>query len=101
MTDELCVDPDALNAHMKKLSGIASAVAAVGTAATRRVGDGDYGAAFGWFASIVNDMLAGTEESIKNHSADVEKHVAECRRTVETFLATDRSSASGVQGAGS
>lgn len=101
MSDDLCLDPAALEAHATRLARIASQVEAVGKAASLRVGDGDYGAAFGWFASIVNEMLAGTEESINNHGDDLQKNVSAFRYTISHYVSTDRSGAAEVNRAGS
>ncbi|TWS25751.1 hypothetical protein FK268_00265 [Tsukamurella sputi] len=100
MIDDLSLDPVAMEAHAARLDRIASRVNAVASAASLRVGDGDYGAAFGWFASVVNDMLAATEESIKTHSTDIAKNVSGCRKTIDAYQVTDGAGATGVNRAG-
>lgn len=96
MTDDCVVDPVTVEAQTKALADIASAVSAVGAAASLRVGDGDYGAAFGWFASIVNKQLAGTEDVIKRHSGEIETHLDDFRKNISANRRTDQSGAAAL-----
>ncbi|MFD9828163.1 MULTISPECIES: hypothetical protein [Tsukamurella] len=96
MTDDCVVDPVTVEAQSKALADIASAVSAVGSAASLRVGDGDYGAAFGWFASIVNKQLASTEEVIKRHGGEIETHLDEFRKNISATRRTDQSGATAL-----
>jgi hypothetical protein len=96
MTDTV-IDAATADAHQKALTEIATTVSAVGTtSSSNRVGDGDYGALFGWLATRVNTALNDVTESVSRHSAELEKHRTEFSRNITVNRQTDQGGATAL-----
>ncbi|MBS4104441.1 hypothetical protein [Tsukamurella paurometabola] len=89
------------DAHEKALTTIAATVSTAGTtSSSNRVGDGDYGALFGWLATRVNASLDDLTASVSRHSSEVEKHRAEFRRNITVNQETDQGAATALMETG-
>lgn len=96
MTD--CVIAPAIAvAHEKALTAIETTVTAAGTtSSSNRVGDGDYGALFGWLATRVNQALDDLTESVSTHSGELETHRTDFRRNITVNEETDQGGATAL-----
>ncbi|AUN40978.1 hypothetical protein HWD35_14150 [Tsukamurella tyrosinosolvens] len=96
MTD-CVISPATAAAHESALTTIATTVSAAGTtSSSNRVGDGDYGALFGWLATRVNDALDDLTESVSRHSGELETHRTEFRRNITVNQQTDQGGATAL-----
>ncbi|BDD82218.1 hypothetical protein TPB0596_19810 [Tsukamurella pulmonis] len=91
------IDPATVAAHEKALNDVAATVSAAGsTSASNRVGDGDYGALFGWLATRVNNALDDLTESVTTHSGELGTHRAEFQRNVAVNQQADQGGATAL-----
>lgn len=96
MTD-CTISPATADAHEKALTAIATTVGTAGTtSSSNRVGDGDYGALFGWLATRVNNALDDLTESVTTHSAELDMHRSEFRRNITVNQETDQGGATAL-----
>lgn len=100
MTD-CVISPATAAAHESALTTIATTVSAAGTTSSSNrvgvgVGDGDYGALFGWLATRVNDALDDLTESVSRHSGELETHRTEFRRNITVNQQTDQGGATAL-----
>ena len=96
MTD-CAISPDTADSHERALTTIAATVSSAGTtSSSHRVGEGDYGALFGWLATRVNQALEDLTEAVSRHSGELETHRTEFRRNITVNQETDRGGAAAL-----